>query len=73
VNPLKFAMILPRRYSHEYTDLIFSMEYQASVSLFVVMTNDRFIQHCVISSSGGDSCLEAHYELMRVCLPVEFR
>jgi hypothetical protein len=43
------------------------------VSLSAVTTNDRFSQHCVISSSGGNSCLEAHYELMRVCLPIEFR
>ena len=39
-NPLKFAMILSRRSSEEYTDLGLSMEYQARASPSVVTTKD---------------------------------
>ena len=40
VNPLKFAKILSRRFSHEYTELGFSIEYQASASPSAAMTKD---------------------------------
>ena len=40
VNPLKFAKILSQRFSHEYTEIGFSIEYQASASPSAVMTKD---------------------------------
>ena len=40
VNPLKFARILSRRSSYEYTELSFSIEYQANVSPSATMTKD---------------------------------
>ena len=40
VNPLKFAKILSQRSSHEYTELGFSIEYQASTSSSDAMMKD---------------------------------
>ena len=40
VNPLKLAMILSRRSSHEYTELGLNIEYHANVSPLAAMTND---------------------------------
>ena len=40
INPLKFAKILSRRSSHEYTELGFNIEYQASASPSATMTKD---------------------------------
>ena len=40
VNPLKFAKILSERSSHEYTELGFNIEYQASASPSASMTKD---------------------------------
>ena len=40
VIPLKFAMILPRRSSHEYTKLGLNIEYLANASPSAVITND---------------------------------
>ena len=40
MNPLKFARILSRRSSYEYTELSFSIEYQANASPSATMTKD---------------------------------
>jgi hypothetical protein len=40
VKPLKFNRILLQRFSHEYTVLGLSMEYQASASPSTAMTKD---------------------------------
>ena len=40
VNPLKLAMILSRRSSHEYTELGLNIEYQANASPSAAITND---------------------------------
>ena len=40
VNPLKLAMILSRRSSHEYTELGLNIEYHANASPSAAMTND---------------------------------
>ena len=40
INPLKFAKILSRRSSHEYTELGFNIEYQARTSPSAAMTKD---------------------------------
>ena len=40
VDPLKLAMILSQRSSHEYTELGFNIEYHASASPSAAITND---------------------------------
>ena len=40
VNPLKLAMILSRRSSHEYTKLGLSIEYHANASPSAAIMND---------------------------------
>ena len=40
VNPLKLAMILSRRSSHEYTELDLNIEYHARASPSIAMIND---------------------------------
>ena len=40
VNPLKLVMILSRRSSQEYTELVLDIEYHANVSSSVVIIND---------------------------------
>ena len=40
VNPLKLALILSRRSSHEYTKLDYNIEYHANASPSAAMTND---------------------------------
>ena len=40
VNPLKLAMILSRRSSHEYTELGLNIEYHANASPSAAITND---------------------------------
>ena len=40
VNPLKLAMILSQRSSHEYTELGLNIEYHANASPSAAMTND---------------------------------
>ena len=40
VNPLKLAMILSRRSSHEYTKLGLNIDYHANASPSAAMTND---------------------------------
>ena len=40
VNPLKLAMILSQRSSHEYTGLGHNIEYHANASPLAAMTND---------------------------------
>ena len=40
VNPLKLAMILSRRSSHEYTELGLNIECHANACPSTVMTND---------------------------------
>ena len=40
VNPLKLAMILSQKSSHEYTELVLNIEYHANASPSAVITND---------------------------------
>ena len=40
VNPLKLAMILSRRSSHEYIELGLNIKYHANTSPLAAMTND---------------------------------